>query len=88
MGDISDMMLDGQMCQWCGGIIDDDKGYPVVCRGCQKHHNVNEFGESKDEIKKANIERNARQKKVRCPHCNKKVKAVGLEMHIKDVHGE
>lgn len=46
MGDIADMMLDGQMCQWCGVIIDDDKGYPVVCRGCQKEHNVNELGEA------------------------------------------
>lgn len=81
MGDIADMMLDGQMCQWCGDILGDGDGYPVVCRGCQKENNVDQYG---DEITKS---KKSPGPKIKCPVCQKKVKFAGLAMHRKDVHG-
>ena len=37
MGDIADMIIDGEMCEECGEIIDDDAGYgPRLCRGCER----------------------------------------------------
>ena len=40
MGEISDMMLDGTLCQTCGVAIvegpdDEPAGYPVKCSGCK-----------------------------------------------------
>ncbi len=37
MGDISEMMLEGTLCQSCGEFIDDgcDDGYPRDCAGCK-----------------------------------------------------
>ena len=36
MGEIADMMLNGDMCQWCGEWIGngDGPGYPGLCAGC------------------------------------------------------
>lgn len=35
MGDIANMMLEGDLCQWCGGFIDEEggDGIPRSC-GC------------------------------------------------------
>lgn len=35
MGDISDMMLDGTLCELCGQYVGDAVGYPVQCSSCQ-----------------------------------------------------
>ena len=72
MGDIADMMLEGFMCQYCGEILD-GKGYPTICRACQDEMGVDEFGEKI-------------AKKVKCPHCNKRVKESGLQQHIEAKH--
>lgn len=34
-GDITDMRLDGRMCQWCCAILD-GVGYPHLCQDCAK----------------------------------------------------
>ncbi|MFD2705477.1 hypothetical protein [Salibacterium lacus] len=39
MGDMADMMMDGTLCECCGGIVDDDEmteapGYPQTCDDC------------------------------------------------------
>lgn len=34
MGDIADMILEGQMCQGCGVILGDGGGYPEYCASC------------------------------------------------------
>lgn len=36
MGEIADMMLNGDMCQWCGEFINggDGPGYPGLCPAC------------------------------------------------------
>ena len=77
MGDVADMMLEGQMCQGCGSILGDGDGFPVYCKSCQKENNVDQFGSDK----KPTV------KKVACPVCGKKVKPAGLEMHQQIVHG-
>ena len=73
MGDIADMMLSGEMCQWCGEILD-GQGYPTVCPACQAERNCDEFGNSTG--------------KAKCPQCGKKVKEVGLRQHIEAKHSE
>lgn len=43
MGEIADMMIDGELCEQCGGFVDPPLGYPGECnecraeRGAQKH---------------------------------------------------
>jgi len=78
MGDIADMMLEGQMCQWCGEILDEGNGYPVVCAGCQHEHNVDQHGDP--------IDPPARRKKFKCPVCKKWY--AGLDDHMKAKHAE
>jgi len=34
MGEIADMMIDGEMCQECGEYLGDGDGYPRTCHGC------------------------------------------------------
>lgn len=38
MGDIAEMMMEGTLCQECGGFIDDDEdgGYPRTCEDCKR----------------------------------------------------
>ena len=51
MGEIAEMMLEGDMCQWCGEMLGGD-GYPTVCAGCQQQHGVDQFGEPVKKKKK------------------------------------
>ena len=78
MGDIADMMLDGDMCQGCGEILNGN-GFAQFCKSCQKDMDLDMYGDKKKPV--------INQKKVKCDHCGKKVKETGLAMHIKDVHG-
>lgn len=35
MGEISEMMLDGTLCEGCGEFLNEDPpGYPCYCAGC------------------------------------------------------
>lgn len=72
MGDIADMMLDGDLCQGCGEFMDGE-GYAQFCKGCQKEMGIDRYGEPLS-------------KKIPCPICGKKVKQTGLAMHKRDVH--
>ena len=46
MGEIAEMMLDGTLCQVCGGIIDGDTpGYPRYCEDCAKDEVVSDIEE-------------------------------------------
>jgi hypothetical protein len=71
MGDIADAMLDGDLCQYCGVYMEGGAGYPQTCAGCQR--------EAKDFP-------DGRNAKVKCPICQKTVKAVGLKDHTRDAH--
>ena len=77
MGEIADMMLDGTMCQGCGVWMDggnDGPGHPQTCESCKR------------EARRANAPA-VMDRKVACPTCGKKVKAVGLNDHRRDAHG-
>lgn len=46
MGEIAEMMLDGTLCQVCGGIIDGDTpGYPRYCQDCAKDEIISDIEE-------------------------------------------
>lgn len=81
MGEIADMMLDGTMCQGCGVWLHDGQdgpGYPGYCRDCQRDQPAREpqFAQPKNVAK------------VACKVCGRHVKAVGLNDHMRDSHGQ
>lgn len=82
MGEYADMMLDGTLCECCGSFIDDDgaEGFPRYCsKQCARDRGA-------DHAAPANPEPWLNPKKANCPHCNKRVKVVGLADHIRDAH--
>lgn len=84
MGDISDMMLDGTLCEGCGVYMPGEScGAPRRCRGCRP---------TKADQKAENIARNlaehAAAKKHPCPTCGKKLRLVGMQDHIRDAHAK
>lgn len=48
MGDIADLMLEGEICQVCGVELDDGNagGFPRTCAGCQGFSGDEEHEES------------------------------------------
>lgn len=72
MGEYADMVINGEVCQFCLEPLSSDNGYPSTCAGCMQ-----------DEV-----EEKPKDPKVKCPTCGKRVKPTGLEMHCKVVHGE
>lgn len=81
MGDIADMMLEGDMCQLCGVILSGE-GYPQVCPACQESENVDQFGQPSEQTTPVPVVR----RKTKCPHCGKSVWESGLKQHIKAKH--
>lgn len=81
MGDIADMMLDGSLCEGCGGYIDGEaEGIPRYCsKKCAKDRGALEPHEN--QIYKAPAA------KVSCPTCKRRVKPAGLKDHMRDAHG-
>ena len=47
MGEITDMHLDGTLCESCGVYMGESVGYPVVCEDC---HSEEMEGELETEI--------------------------------------
>lgn len=70
MGEIADMVLDGMLCESCGGYIDDAyEGIPRKCGDCASAQS-----------------RDRGQIKESCQHCKRMVKRVGMRDHIRAVH--
>jgi hypothetical protein len=89
MGEIAELMLDGAMCQWCGEVLGDGDGYPVVCAGCQRQHDVNEFGEDRSTPTESTPIEPRLTRKYECPieGCNRKLKTpYGVEQHVRMSH--
>ena len=76
MGEYADMIIDGESCQECGAYLGEAVGYPRSCRNRAKTNNSGGFLRTKI------IE------KTDCPICNKRVKKVGLNDHMRDAHPE
>ena len=72
MGEYAELILDGTLCQVCGEYLG-ESGFPQSCPGCQRA----------DKIARA---RQHQPERVKCPTCGKRVKAVGLGDHVRDVH--
>lgn len=83
MGEVAEMMLDGTLCQGCGGFLNEEApGYPCYCIDCRAEAKQ----ATKDDNAHAHRESQAAQKKVPCPTCGRRVKAVGLADHVRDSH--
>lgn len=70
-GEIAQSMLDGTLCAQCGAYLGTNNGYPTYCRSCRKN---------------APIAKHRIRMKLKCPHCPRHVKLLGLKDHLRDVH--
>lgn len=87
MGEIAEMMLDGTLCECCGGYIDDDgaHGIPRYCSPqCAKDRGA-ATGRYDPNTHRGRPSP-PRADKTNCPQCNRRVKIVGLADHIRDAH--
>jgi len=80
MGDIADMMLEGILDEETGEYIGDinEEKYGTSAPG---------FPISYERENRKAAESKPKKTKLPCPVCNKKIKAAGLSMHLKAVHG-
>jgi len=89
MGDISDMTINGILCEGCGEYLGNDVGYPRLCRGCAKDRrsmgHVLVKGEGGFYVDSGPVQK-ALVTKVACDVCGKKVKVNGLADHKRRVH--
>lgn len=78
MGEIADMMLDGTLCEGCGGYIEGEaEGYPRYCSA-----------QCRADRTPVKVPKPQPIAKVKCPVCKRKVKHNGLADHMRDAHGE
>lgn len=59
MGEIAEMMLEGDLCEGCGEYLGDGDGFPRRCEGCER--NVEPYRQH-----------GPKTRNVGCPNCNKK----------------
>lgn len=75
MGEIADMMIDGEVCEECGEFFDDEApGYPRKCSACRK---------TDVQIRRQNFIQSI---KMTCPECKKTVKTSGIRQHYEAKH--
>lgn len=75
MGDVSDMMLDGTLCEGCGVYLNGkSQGIPRMCRDCQQI------------VASQPRREGLSHGMIRCKKCGKVVKEAGLYNHMKDKH--
>lgn len=78
MGEIAEMMLDGEMCAGCGEWLGESYGFPQYCSFCH--------GDDEPKIFDGELRST---KKIPCDICGKRVhKGNGLRQHIRDKHPE
>lgn len=85
MGEISDMMIDGTMCQVCGVFLNEEgPGYPVTCGGCS------DFPDA-EQVIHVELEMGKPAKTVACPDpfCERKfVNRQAAAQHWVDKHDQ
>lgn len=52
MGQIADMIVNGEMCSHCGICFEEEHGYPVLCDNCFKEQQADKTINKKDRIQK------------------------------------
>lgn len=88
MGEYAEMMLDGTCCTVCGEFMGEGSGYPETCAGCGGNDWEKDDDVVADMFPRTHKRLKAMQsEKVPCPQCGKKVKPLGVDDHIRDVHG-
>ena len=92
MGEIADMMLEGDLCASCGTFIDEQggDGYPRYCsRQCAIDQGALDAynAEQKAPRRPAQWQRTDVPPKVVCPTFGRKVSEKGLPDHQRDKHG-
>lgn len=96
MGDIADMMLEGILCEGCGGVVDGKAtGHPRRCRGCggpihlQTALKRSLTGNAR-KAARHNRERQesaAIRKPFQCSKCTRRFRTeAGLNQHTHDTH--
>lgn len=80
MGDIADMMLSGELCECCGGYIDDEaSGIPRYCsKKCAADRSAVQRQAKKPVPQKV--------AKIHCPACGKRVTEAGIHDHMRSLH--
>ena len=91
MGEIAEMMLDGTLCEGCGEFMGDDVGFPRLCQSCavdrqKEGHQVEKNGLGGWVDCGPKKVGKPTPKKIACPICQKRVKAIGLADHQRDAH--
>jgi hypothetical protein len=77
MGEYADLMLSGEVCEFCGCELGEGPGYPRRCHGC---------GGNADEVDFLPVIH--RPRKHKCGHCPKKFRAyISARQHERDAHG-
>lgn len=77
MGEIADMMINGDLDCYTGEYLGEGGGYP---RSLDADYNKS--------IHKHNMKYGRRKKNKNCPVCNKLMRGdQGVKMHLKDKHG-
>ncbi len=86
MGEIADMMIDGELCEQCGVYMGGSAGFARMCGGCDRE-NAPARKAARAARHAATLAQHQAIKKVACATCGKRVKAVGLPDHMRDAHG-
>ncbi len=78
MGEISDLIIEGEVCQLCMCEMGNAVGYPRTCKECAAPDPKQKASSFYSQVPKGSI---------RCTTCKRVVKAVGLAQHNRDRHG-
>ncbi len=89
MGDISEMMLDGTLCECCGILMisegEESCGYPIRCEACQGDEDLEGLGQ----VTHTQLLRPFKPKTEECHLCKRKFAGTNsLRQHMRDRHGE
>jgi hypothetical protein len=96
VGEIAEMMLDGTLCQVCGGYMDGaGDGFPLTCDGCKRDERraprlprADRYS-IKDQPRVQQPGDPRRQgNMMSCPFCVRKVKVAGFGDHMLDFHAD
>ena len=98
MGEISELMLSGELCESCGAFLGGGRfAVPLLCRDCSAArwvagHDVRRVGKFYQDLGASVYDRQykhlaATLDKVTCPTCGRRVKPAGLSDHTRVVHG-
>ena len=77
MGEISEMILDGELCEGCGAaIFSEPNGEPRRCRYCKRG----------DQLLRMHAPVKPGSPMTACKTCGRRVKLRGIADHMRDVH--